>query len=249
MIKDANDFAGNFKGSLAEIYRAILDKIFPINLGALDPDRLAQIATIAIRESLGGQNYYIRKHRSNSRKNRILREPNKNSAGKQVASSAFPCDFNGTLRHMYSIILGKAAISDLSSISPERFAHISTVAISESMGGQLCYIPMGFKSALQERALKITALWDSGGSTITELALKFQVSQQHVYEVLNRHSEKYRSTHFGNRNARRERNAKLLASREAGATYRQLGQEYGLCSNYVRNIIQQTSSNITGTNA
>lgn len=241
MIKDANGFAGNFKGSLAAIYRAILDKISPMDLDALDPDRLAQISTIAIRESLGGQNYYIRRDRSEARKNRSLREPDKNSVGKQVTSSAFPSDFNGTLRHMYSIILGKAAISDLSSISPERFAHISTVAISESMGGQLCYIPMGFKSALQERALKICELWDCGGSTITELALKFQVSQQHVYEVLNRHSEKYRSTHFGNRNARRERNAKLLASREAGATYRQLGQEYGLCSNYVRNIIQQIS--------
>lgn len=241
MIKDANSFAGNFDGSLAEIYRAILDKVALMDLGTIDPDSLAKISTIAIKESLGGQVYYIRKDRNETRTNRSLRSRNKNSTGKLAISSALPTSFNGTLRYIYSIILEKASISDLSNMSPERFAHISTVAVRESMGGQVYYIPMGVNSDRQERDSKICEMWDSGASTVIELALKFRVSQQLVYEVLNRQSEKYRSTHSGSRQLRRERNAKLLASREAGATYRQLGQEYGLCSQHVRDIIQKIS--------
>lgn len=241
MIKDANSFAGNFDGTLAAIYRAILDKISPMDLDALDPHRLAEISTIAIKESLGGQNYYILKDRSEVRTNRSLRNRNRNSAGKLATSNALPSSFNGTLLHIYSIILEKAVVSDLSHISPERFAHISTVAIRGAMGGQVYYIPMGVITDRQERDSKICELWDSGASTVIELALKFQVSQQLVYDVLNRQSEKYRSTHSGSRQLRKERNAKLLAAREAGATYRQLGQEFGLCNHQIRYIVQKLS--------
>ncbi|MDN5674310.1 MAG: hypothetical protein L0G86_03445 [Pseudomonas sp.] len=241
MIKDANSFAGNFEGGLAAIYRAILDKISPMDLGALDPERLAQIATIAIKESLGGQVYYIRKDRSELRANRILRNRDKKPMSMLATSSTLPSGFNGTLRYIYSIILEKAVASVLSNTSPERFAHISTVAIRSAMGGQVYYIPMGLSSDRQERDFKICELWNSGAATVIELARRFQVSQQLVYEVLNRHSEKYRIMHSCTRQLRRERNAKLLASREAGATYRQLGQEFGLCSHHVRDIIQKLS--------
>ncbi|WP_157969649.1 Mor transcription activator family protein [Pseudomonas huaxiensis] len=235
MTKDTNSSSSTFKGALAAIYSSILERISYNELKSLEPDDLARVATIAIKDSLSGQTHYIHKDRNKARANL------KTTQSRELASNNTSNAFSGALLSIYSAVLEKANTSNFSIMSPEQFANRCTLAIQESMGGYIHYIPMGSAEEHRNRDLKICDLWGFGGQKVSDIALKFEVSQQHVYEVLNRYSEKYRSIHSGNRQLRRERNAMLLASRESGATYRQLSQDFGLCYSQVREIIKKTS--------
>jgi len=232
MISAENSMTVKFKGALLDIYHAALDRAVASDLSDLSPEQFASIATSAIRDSLGGQVRYFSKDRKAPRAESNVEY---NHAGDTALG------FKGTLLLIYRSIFAKAAASDLANLSPKQFANIATTAIKQSLGGQLFYIPMGLDGARHDRDMKICEAWEAGLATIGELAIRFEMSQQQIYALLNRLSDKYRSSHSGLREARKVRNEKLVAGRIAGATYRELGQEFGLCAYYVREIIQKYS--------
>lgn len=238
-----------FEGALLDVYSAIFEKAVTIDLAALSPEQFALMATVAIKDSLGGQVRYFSKVRQRTPlhlkgEEGTTTEKQCNQDGKCGSTAPDPSnsssvDFKGVLLLIYRAIFEKVAISDLSNLSPEQFATISTDAIKDSLGGQVFYIPMGLESARHDRDMKICDAWEAGLATIGELAIRFEMSQQQIYSLLHRLSGKYRDSHSGIRQVRKERNAELLADRKAGATYRELGKKFGLTSNYVRKIVQK----------
>lgn len=230
MISAENSKTVNFKGALLDIYHAALDKAVASDLSDLSPEQFASIATSAIRDSLGGQVRYFSKDR---------KAPRAESNVDHSHAGETALGFKGTLLLIYRSTFAKAAASDLANLSPEQFANIVTTAIKHSLGGQVFYIPMGLDGARHDRDMKICDAWEAGLATIGELATRFEMSQQQVYALLHRLSDKYRNSHLGLRQVRKDRNAKLLAGRQSGATYRELGQKFGLSCHHVRDIINK----------
>lgn len=146
----------------------------------------------------------------------------------------------GSLLLLYNAILDKVSTLDARTTTPEQLALVALNGISESLGGQVFYIPMGVDGERRERDLKICLDWESG-FTVSDLALKHGVSQQHVYAVISTKSQKYADKQA----ARKKRNELICASRQAGSTIAQLAKEFGLTNGGIAHIVRNSPVNST----
>lgn len=123
----------------------------------------------------------------------------------------------------------------------ELLAGIATAAVKESLGGRVLYIPLAAGSKKEARNKQILAAWRGGCKSIRDLALKFNISQQRVYEVLADNQEQPVGKAGRKRGSFDARNKAIYQAWVSGEKNEaQLALEHRLSSDYVKQIVKST---------
>ncbi|WP_336335979.1 Mor transcription activator family protein [Pseudomonas putida] len=150
---------------------------------------------------------------------------------------------DGPLGEIFDAVLEKFKSRDAAQ-SPEGIAYAVVEAIKEDLGGRVIYISLGCRTDMEARNNQILADWRTGRMSVRDLAAKFDISQQVVYQILANANESLP----GNRGPKRvnvERNKSILNSWANGfKSENQLAAEHNLSIWRIRDVIRSTQKQL-----
>lgn len=147
----------------------------------------------------------------------------------------------GPLLDIYDAVLEKVATCELGA-SPSRVAFVAVMGIKERLGGQSLYIPMDRDFSLRKRNAEVYAFWEDGNASMQDVALKFDLSQSFVYEIISGFAKQSGLSGKTLQDLRKDRNEKIYSAWKNGAKMPELVQEFGISDSGIRYIIQSTSN-------
>lgn len=148
--------------------------------------------------------------------------------------SHFP---KGVLLDIFNAVLGKIAACEPGA-TPDRLAYLATTGIKEKIGGQCVYIPMDRAGKIKSRNNELYDFWKNSNESIQQIALRFDVSQGYVYDIISKNSRASGLTGKKLLSFRKERNEKIHEAWKSGATTSELVRDFGVAHSSIRQIIQ-----------
>lgn len=107
----------------------------------------------------------------------------KNTHGRRESNARSPTTREGFALELSTMIESALVSQAGDNLSPQQLTEILVVAIFESLGGRVVYIPRGYKIARERRNQEIFADWQTGLS-IKELSRKYSLVSPTVYGVI-----------------------------------------------------------------
>lgn len=150
--------------------------------------------------------------------------------------------WRGDFLEMHNVIRDTLADPKLNLESKESAAQKITMAISESVGGRIIYVPLGYKMVRSQRNLEIYRALRDGTATARSLAISHDLSVATIYQVAANMQMKLGesvssdcTSPYFQRAANRRRNKEIRdAIRLNIATPRELAKKYGLTLTHIR---------------
>lgn len=143
----------------------------------------------------------------------------------------------GPLLDIYDAVLEKLETCEPGA-SPQRLAFVATMGVKETLGGQCLYIPMDRDFSRRKRNAEIYAFWEDGKASMQDVALKFDLSQSFVYEIISGFAKQSGLSGKALQDLRKDRNDKIYLAWKSGAKIPELVKEFGISDSGIRYIIQ-----------
>lgn len=158
--------------------------------------------------------------------------------------------WSGDFLEIHNVIRDTLADPNFDLENKESSALKITSALSESVGGRIIYIPLGYKMVRSQRNLAIYKALRDGTATARNLAITYDLSVASVYQVAANMRMKLGepvnsdcTSPYFQRAANRIRNKEIRdAIRLNLATPRELSKKYGLTLTHIRWIVGKSEN-------